>query len=77
MGEVDLIRKTAAREEGRRAFEELTSSELPALDAVLMQKAGAADPELLAIAGAVSPEHPLATYESLGGTYTYDSKEGR
>jgi hypothetical protein len=71
------IRKTAALEEGRRNFHELTSGEVSPLDAVLMQKAGAADPELLAIAGAVSPDRPLAAYENLGGTYTFDSKEGR
>lgn len=76
MGLVDAIRKTAALEEGRRSFEELTSPDVPALDLVLMQKAAAADPVLLAVAGAVRPDCPLATYEELGGTYTSE-EEGR
>lgn len=76
MGVVERIRKTAAFVEGRRNFKELTSGEVPALDLVLMRKASAADPALLAVAGAVRPEAPLAAYEELGGTYS-DSKEGR
>ena len=69
MGVVELIRKTAALEEGRRSFMELTKREVPALDLVLMQKAGAADRELLKIAAALRPDRPLATYENLGGTF--------
>jgi len=72
---VDSIRKTAALEEGRRSFEELAGRRgrsASALDLVLMRKAGAADPSLLAIAGALCPERPLATYEAVGGTYALD-----
>ena len=69
MGVVQLIRKTAAVEAGRRAFEALTGGAPSALDKVLMQKAGAADQELLAIAAAVRPHRPLAAYEDLGGQY--------
>lgn len=75
MGIIELIRKTAAAEEGRRCFDELTSHRVPAVDLVLMRKAGSADPSLLAIAGALRPERPLATYEALGGMYALD-KEG-
>jgi hypothetical protein len=70
MGVVEHIRKVAAIEEGRRSFQELTAPGAPrALDVVLMKKAGAADPALLAIAGAIRPARPLAMYEELGGIY--------
>jgi hypothetical protein len=62
------IRKVAAIEQGRRSFEQLTAQCVPrAVDVAIMQKEGSADPALLAIAGAIKPEGPLAMYEELGG----------
>jgi hypothetical protein len=71
MSTADDIRKAAALGDGWRALAELAAPRQAALDHVLLQKAASADPALLAIAAALRPDRPLATYEDLGGTYSH------
>jgi hypothetical protein len=68
--DVDMVRKLAAQERGQRAFESYgEETPLPLVDELRLQKAGEADPELLAIALWSTQGDPLELYEVLGGEY--------
>lgn len=68
--DVEQIRKIAARQAGERALEErFGHPKVAAVDAVLLQRAAAADQELLKVAAALRPDAPMAAYEDLGGAY--------
>lgn len=63
------LRKLAAEIVGRAALEERFGPPLvSALDAVLLTKAAAADPELLKVAANL-PGRVMENYEKLGGKY--------
>jgi len=63
------IRKVAAHEQGRLAFESLTSPEVKIDTAteLLLQKAAEADPVLLKIAFDLAPKDPMSFYRKLEG----------
>jgi hypothetical protein len=72
--DVEELRRRAAVEAGRSAFEEhFGSPKLAAVDTILLQKTAAAmqsDGELLKVAAAIRPDDPLSAYEEFGGTYS-------
>lgn len=63
------IRKVAAHEQGRQAFESLTGSEvkIDVATELLLQKAASADPVLLKIAFDLAPKDPMGFFEKLEG----------
>lgn len=62
--DVDHIRKVAALERGRRAFEGESVTRVPAFLEFLADKVATADPELIRIADWLDQD-----YEALGGRY--------
>jgi hypothetical protein len=66
---VDVIRKAASLENGRRFVEEYNAIEFNPVVVARMQKAAHADPELLKIAAWASSADTLEMYELLGGDY--------
>src|SRR5262249_1229890 len=77
MTDASLIRKMAGALGERRALEDLDAPRVSAVDEVLLQKAGRADPALLGIAAPLCPKSPLAPSEHLAApTPAYEDRGG-
>lgn len=72
--DLELIRKTASIEMGRRQFEAAPAPELSALAQVELQKIAAADQQLFTVATFLRPDDPLGMYEELGGGYSHEGR---
>lgn len=73
---MDDLRKLAADVVGRAALEErFGSPRICALDAILLEKSAAADPELLKVAATFDTGKTLNVYEDLGGSYSSKVRE--
>lgn len=70
------LRKLAADVVGRAALEErFGPPRISALDAILLEKAASADPELLKVAATFDTGKTLGVYEDLGGSYSSKVRE--
>lgn len=70
---VDMIRKQASLERGRRAFESYGEGQVDIVGSVRLAKMAFADPELLSIASWCSVGDTFDMYEVLGGEFTKEA----